>query len=173
MGSFGGGFMGGMAGMFLGGMVGRMLFGGMGGMGGGFGGGGGIGLLEILLIGGGIFLLMRYLRNRQAPAYGSHYGGSLYSMCDPYFMLILIEKLGRDYIVWDKAATIHFRQPGHGKMIAEFSISDERVDEIRAQADRGEKVEPRLEARVLNEEAGVVAIVEKLLYVRRRDSRKT
>ena len=105
-------------------------------------------------------------------AVGTHYGGSLYSMCDPYFMLILLEKLGRNYIVWDKTATIHFRQPGRGKMIAEFSISDERVDEIRAQADRGEKVEPRLEARVLNEDGEVVAIVEKLLYVRRRDSRK-
>ncbi len=80
-GGFGGGFMGGMAGMFLGGMVGRMLFGGMGG---GFGGGGGIGLLEIILIGGGIFLLMRYLRNRQAPAYSGNYGGSSYSGDDPY-----------------------------------------------------------------------------------------
>ncbi len=105
-------------------------------------------------------------------AVGSHYGGSLYSMCDPYFMLILIEKLGRDYIVWDKTATIHFRRPGRGKMTAEFSIPDERVEEIREQADRGEKVEPRLEARVLDEEGVVVASVEKLLDVRRQDSRK-
>ncbi|HJP13879.1 MAG TPA: Tim44 domain-containing protein [Nitrospinota bacterium] len=82
-GGFGGGFMGGMAGMFLGGMVGRMLFGGMG-YGGGYGGGGGIGLLEIILIGGGIFLLMRYLRNRQAPAYSGNYGGSSHSGGDPY-----------------------------------------------------------------------------------------
>ena len=43
---------------------------------------------------------------------GTHFGGSLYAMCDPFFMLILIENLGRDYIVWDKAATIRFRSPG-------------------------------------------------------------
>jgi len=88
MGGFGGGLMGGMAGMLLGGMIGRMMFGGMGGFGGGMGGGGGIGLLEILLIGGGIFLFMRYLRNRQAPAYeshsSSHYGGRAGYDDDPY-----------------------------------------------------------------------------------------
>lgn len=103
-------------------------------------------------------------------AVGTHYGGSLYSMCDPFFMLILIEKLGRDYIVWDKSATIHFRRPGRGNMAAEFSIPDEQVDEIREQVDRGEKVEPVFKAQVLDEEGLVVAIVEKLLYIRRQDS---
>lgn len=80
MGGFGGGFMGGMAGMFLGGMIGRMMFGGGGyGMG---GGGGGIGLLEILLIGGGIFLFMRYLRGKREQAYsgGGHSGGDPYGV---------------------------------------------------------------------------------------------
>jgi len=61
----------------------RMLFGGMGGgMGGGYGGG--IGLLEIILIGGGIFLFIRFLRNRQAPAYQESYGGPSHSDEDPY-----------------------------------------------------------------------------------------
>jgi predicted lipid-binding transport protein (Tim44 family) len=77
-GGFGGGFMGGLGGMLVGGMIGRMMFGGFGGSGGigsgGMGSGGGIGLLEILLIGGGIFLLFRWLRNRQEPAYSGHQG---------------------------------------------------------------------------------------------------
>lgn len=73
--------MGGFTGMLVGGMIGRMLFGGMGG---GYGGGGGIGLLEIILIGGGIFLLMRFLRNRQAPAYQGSYGAPSRSDEDLY-----------------------------------------------------------------------------------------
>lgn len=74
--------MGGFTGMLLGGMIGRMFFGGMGvGYG---GGGGGIGLLEIILIGGGIFLLMRFLRNRQAPVYQGSYSGFSHSDEDPY-----------------------------------------------------------------------------------------
>ena len=74
---WGAGLMGGLAGFALGGLLGSMLFG--GGMGGGMGGG--IGLMEILLIGGGIFLLFRMMKNRQAatqpaPSYGQGYGGS-------------------------------------------------------------------------------------------------
>ena len=43
---------------------------------------------------------------------GTHFGGSLYTMCDPFFMLILVNNLGSGYIVWDKAATIRFKKPG-------------------------------------------------------------
>ena len=33
----------------------------------------------------------------------THFGGSLYSMTDPFFMLMLMQILGKEYIVWDKA----------------------------------------------------------------------
>jgi acyl-coenzyme A thioesterase PaaI-like protein len=100
---------------------------------------------------------------------GTHFGGSLYSMCDPFFMMILMEALGRGYVVWDKAATIRFRRPGRGAVRAVFQIPQERVEEIRAAADAGGKVEPVFTVDVLNEEGEVVAEVEKLLYVRRKD----
>jgi acyl-coenzyme A thioesterase PaaI-like protein len=96
----------------------------------------------------------------------THFGGSLYSMCDPFFMLILIQALGRGYVVWDKAATIRFRRPGKGTVRATFHIPQEKVDEIRAAADRGEKIEPVFTVEVRDEQGEVVAEVEKLLYVR-------
>ncbi|HVT61443.1 MAG TPA: DUF4442 domain-containing protein [Thermoanaerobaculia bacterium] len=99
---------------------------------------------------------------------GTHFGGSLYSMCDPFFMLILIEKLGRGYVVWDKWASIRFRRPGRGTVLARFAIPDAEIEEIRARADRGERVEPRFTVQVFDREGQVVAEVEKLLYVRRR-----
>lgn len=101
---------------------------------------------------------------------GTHFGGSLYTMCDPFFMLILFEHLGRDYIVWDKAATIRFRRPGRGTVRATFHIPEERVAEIRAAADRDGKVEPSFRVEVVDERGEVVAEVEKLLYVRRKDA---
>ena len=101
---------------------------------------------------------------------GTHFGGSLYTMCDPFFMLILMEALGRDYIVWDKQATIRFRRPGRGTVAAVFHIPEERVAEIRAAADRDGKVEPRFTVEVRDGEGEVVAEVEKLLYVRRKDA---
>jgi hypothetical protein len=99
----------------------------------------------------------------------THFGGSLYSMCDPFFMLILMDHLGRGYVVWDKAATVRFRRPGKGMVRATFHIPAERVEEIRAEADRDGKVEPVFRVDVVNEKGDVVAEVEKLLYVRRKD----
>lgn len=99
---------------------------------------------------------------------GTHFGGSLYSLCDPFFMLILFEALGPGYIVWDKAATIRFRRPGRGTVHARFEIAPERVAEIRAAADRDGKVEPMFTAEVRDDEGQVIAEVEKLLYVRRK-----
>jgi len=99
---------------------------------------------------------------------GVHFGGSLYAMCDPWFMLILIRLLGRDYIVWDKAAAIQFKKPGHGRVKAHFHIPPERVDEIRKDADAQGKIEPLFHVDVTDDDGQVVAQVEKLLYVRRK-----
>jgi acyl-coenzyme A thioesterase PaaI-like protein len=98
-----------------------------------------------------------------------HFGGSLYAMCDPWFMLILIRQLGTDYIVWDKAASIQFKKPGKGTVRARFHISPERVEEIRKDADAQTKIEPTFVVDVVDTEGQVIARVEKLLYVRRKN----
>jgi len=99
---------------------------------------------------------------------GTHFGGSLYSMTDPFYMLMLIENLGAGYIVWDKAATIRFRKPGRGKMTASFRLSQEDVESIRQRLVTEEKIEPRFAVEVKDESGNVVAEVDKLLYVRRK-----
>jgi acyl-coenzyme A thioesterase PaaI-like protein len=99
---------------------------------------------------------------------GTHFGGSLYAMCDPFFMLILIPALGPDYVVWDKEATIRFRRPGRGTVRASFHIPKERIEEIRRAADAAEKVEPVFHAEVVDGNGNVVAEVEKTVHVRRR-----
>ena len=99
---------------------------------------------------------------------GTHYGGSLYSMADPFYMVMLIENLGRDYIVWDKAATIRFRRPGKGTMRAEFRLTQEQIDSLRAQADAQGKIEPTFRVEVRDASGEVVAEVEKLLHIRRK-----
>lgn len=99
---------------------------------------------------------------------GTHFGGSLYAMCDPFFMLVLIEALGPDYVVWDKAATVRFRRPGRGEVRVRFHVPDERVEEIRRAADEGPKVEPVFRCEVVDRDGEVVAEVEKTLHVRRR-----
>ncbi|MCX6037413.1 MAG: YiiD C-terminal domain-containing protein [Chloroflexi bacterium] len=99
---------------------------------------------------------------------GTHFGGSLYAMCDPWFMLILMRALGTDYIVWDKAASIQFLQPGRGTVTATFHIPQERIAEIRLEADGGQKIEPAFAVDVLDAQGKAIARVEKLLYVRKK-----
>lgn len=99
---------------------------------------------------------------------GVHFGGSLYAMCDPWFMLILMRLLGGDYIVWDKAASIRFKKPGCGRVKARFHIPPERVEEIRKDADVQGKIEPIFNVDVVDDDGQVIAQVEKLLYIRRK-----
>ncbi len=99
---------------------------------------------------------------------GTHFGGSLYAMCDPWFMLILLEHMGRNYIVWDKAASIQFVKPGRGTVTATFHIAPEQIAELQAQADREGKIEPLFNIDVIDEQGEVVAKVEKRLYIRKK-----
>ncbi|HLT31886.1 MAG TPA: DUF4442 domain-containing protein [Myxococcaceae bacterium] len=100
---------------------------------------------------------------------GTHYGGSLFSMCDPFFMIMLIERLGPDYIVWDKASRIRFRRPGRGRVRAHFHLSDAQVAAIRAEADVQPRTEPTLNVQVVDDHGEVIAEVERTLHVRRKD----
>jgi acyl-coenzyme A thioesterase PaaI-like protein len=99
---------------------------------------------------------------------GTHYGGSLYSMTDPFFMLMLIENLGRDYIVWDKSASIRFRKPGRGVVRASFRLSEDQIQEIRDALLSQEKVDRTFEVEVKEESGAVVAQVTKQLQIRRK-----
>ena len=100
---------------------------------------------------------------------GTHFGGSLYSMCDPFYMLMLINILGPEYIVWDKAAAIRFRKPGKGLMKATFELTEEKIAEIRAAAEVQPKVEPQFQVLVKDAEGTVVAEIDKLLYIRKKN----
>jgi hypothetical protein len=109
------------------------------------------------------------LRFWNANYVGTQYGGSLYSMTDPFYMLMLIERLGRDYIVWDKSACIRFKRPGKGKVRAEFRLTEAQVENIRTALQAQDKVEPTFVVQVVDESGTVVAEVEKVIQVKRKD----
>jgi acyl-coenzyme A thioesterase PaaI-like protein len=100
---------------------------------------------------------------------GTHFGGSLYSLADPWFMLILIEQLGDGYVVWDKSASIKFVKPGRGTVRAHFEIAAERVAEIRAEADRAGRAEPLFRVAITDAQGDLVAEVEKRISVKTRE----
>lgn len=99
---------------------------------------------------------------------GTHFGGSLYSMCDPFYMFILMENLGKGYIVWDKAATIRFKKPGLSTVISTFEITKDRIAEIKAEVDQIGKNDYIFSTTINNEKGEVIAEVEKVVYVRKK-----
>lgn len=99
---------------------------------------------------------------------GTHFGGSLFAMTDPFWMIMVKERLGRGYMVWDKAAEIEFVKPGRGTVHAEFRLEEAVLDELRAATAGGDKTLRWFDADVIDQEGDVVARIRKQVYVRRK-----
>jgi len=112
------------------------------------------------------------LRFWNANYVGTHFGGSLYAMTDPFYMLMLIENLGSDYVVWDKSASVRFRQPGRGKVFSAFHLSDQQIEELRQELKTQEKIEPSFAVDVRDETGAVIAEVQKVLHIRKKTGRE-
>lgn len=103
---------------------------------------------------------------------GTHFGGNLFAMTDPFWMLMAMRRLGPDYLVWDREGSISFEKPGRGTVVAEFELDDATVEELRAAAAGGDKVLRWFETEVRDQAGEVVARVRKQLYVRLKPSRR-
>lgn len=101
---------------------------------------------------------------------GVHFGGSLYSMCDPFYMGMLVHHLGSNFIVWDKAASIKFLKPGKGTVHATFHIPLEEINAIRTRAETNGKTEETFKVHILDQNGVKIAEVEKLIYVRHKEA---
>lgn len=97
-----------------------------------------------------------------------HFGGSLSAMTDPFYMLMLMENLGPDYIVWDKAGSIRYRKPAKGTVLAEFRLTQQQIDEVRLAAETQPKVEPVFTVHVKDSNGIVVCEVQRTLHVRKK-----
>ena len=95
---------------------------------------------------------------------GTHFGGSLFAMTDPFYMIMLKHALGPGFVVWDKAGSIRFRRPGISTVRAHFQLTEEQIAEARAALERDGIYEPRLSVDVVDPEGEVVCVVERLLY---------
>ena len=102
---------------------------------------------------------------------GVHFGGNLFSMTDPFWMLLAMHALGRDYIVWDQAGAIEFLKPGRGTVHARFDLDDAVLDQLRAATAGGAKHLHWFETEVVDADGVAVARVRKQVYVRRKRGR--
>ena len=102
---------------------------------------------------------------------GVHFGGNLFSMTDPFWMLLTMHALGSDYIVWDQAGSIEFLKPGRGTVRAGFELDDATLDRLREATKGGAKHLHWFETDVIDASGEVVARVRKQVYVRRKRER--
>ncbi len=100
---------------------------------------------------------------------GTHFGGSLYAMTDPFYMLMLIQILGPDYTVWDKSASIKFVKPGRGTVTADFHVKEELIKKIKNKTAEGQVYLPELMVPIRDKDKEIVAMVVKTLYIRRKN----
>ncbi len=100
---------------------------------------------------------------------GTIFGGSLYSAVDPIYMLMLIRRLGSEFVVWDKAASIQFKKPGRETLHARFAIGDGELAAIRSALASQRSVDRTYVVELVDGSGTVCATVEKIIYIRRRD----
>ncbi|GAB6195725.1 DUF4442 domain-containing protein [Lysobacter xanthus] len=111
------------------------------------------------------------LRPWNRNAVGTHFGGSLFAMTDPFWMLLVMRGVGRDHVVWDRSGSIDFLKPGRGLVHAEFRLDDATLESIRTETADGAKHLRWFETPVVDTAGDTVALVRKQLYVRRKPGR--
>ncbi|MGM8889515.1 DUF4442 domain-containing protein [Psychrobacter sp. 1Y1] len=104
---------------------------------------------------------------------GTQFGGSLYSMVDPFYMLMLMHQLGSNYVVWDKSSHIDFVAPGNSKVTARMKIPSSEIITIQELAKEGEAVFREYKVDIVDEQQKLIATVTKTLYIRLRKYSKS
>jgi acyl-coenzyme A thioesterase PaaI-like protein len=100
---------------------------------------------------------------------GTHFGGAIFAMTDPFWMIMVMRNLGRDFTVWDKSGTIEFLKPGTGTLRADFTLTEAMLNDIRANMPNdGDKHVPTYCVDIVNKTGETVARVTKTLHIRKK-----
>lgn len=105
------------------------------------------------------------LNYKNANYVGSIFGGSLFAATDPIYMIQLVQILGNDYIVWDKAATINYKKPARSKALATFEFSIDEIESIKLEVAKSQKMDFIKHLNIVSEKGEVFAELEKTMYI--------
>lgn len=108
------------------------------------------------------------LTPENANFFGTAWGGTLFSMLDPFLPILIDRRLGPGYAVWDKSAEIDFVRPGRSAITSRVEVGDDVIDEIRRATESGDKLLRWFELPLHDEDGEVVAVQRRQIYVRRR-----
>lgn len=96
---------------------------------------------------------------------GTMFGGSMLSATDPIYMIQLLQILGEDYVVWDKATTIRFKKPANQTSFAIFEFSTEEIIQIKKNVNENNEIDLIKTLSIEGNENQVFAVVDKTIYI--------
>jgi acyl-coenzyme A thioesterase PaaI-like protein len=102
---------------------------------------------------------------------GTIFGGSLYGILDPVYMIMLIQLLGPDYVVWDKAASIRFKKPGRSTLYATFKLDVAEIERIKAALETQPVLDCIYPVDLVDRDGEIHVLVEKTINIRRTEAR--
>ena len=98
---------------------------------------------------------------------GTAFGGTLYAMTDPFYMLMMMRQLGAGYVVWDRAGAVRYLKPGKGVITANFVLPAEEVARVRGLLGESGKLDQTYTVDLRDAVGQLIAQVEKTLYIRK------
>lgn len=98
-------------------------------------------------------------------SFGAVFGGSIYAAIDPIYMMQFIHILGKDYVVWDKAADIKFIRPIRKAACARFLLNNDIIDEVRQNVAKEGKYVITLPVEYVDKNGTVYAVINKSVYI--------
>ena len=110
---------------------------------------------------------------RTRNVFGTLFGGSLFAITDGPLPTMLMAALGSDVVVWDQEASIHFRQPGRETLYADFRITPEEVEAVRAAIAREGRTRRSYTIELKDKEGTVHTVVERTVYIADKAHYKT
>lgn len=105
------------------------------------------------------------LRFYNANYVGTQFGGLLYTMADPFYMIMLMKNLGPKYKVWDKEGKIVYKKPGRSDVTAHFYLTAEDIDQIEQEVQEKGKTLWMRKIAIVDNSGELIAEVEKLIFI--------
>lgn len=100
---------------------------------------------------------------------GTIFGGSMYASTDPFYMIMLMQILGENYVVWDKGCSFRFKRPAKETIYAKFKITPEMLKTVMEQVEAQGEHTFTWPLEYKNEKGDVFVEFEKMLYVAKKE----
>lgn len=96
---------------------------------------------------------------------GSIFGGSMLAATDPIYLIQLIQILGDDYVVWDKAVTARYKRPAKSRIYGTFLFSEEEIKDIKNKIAESHEIDITKTMNLIDEKQQIIATFSKILYI--------